>query len=344
MSESNRQILLASRPTGWVEPSNFKLVETPVPAIADGQVLVRNHWLSLDPYMRGRMNDTKSYAAPVNLGDVMIGGTAGEVVASKNPKFAVGDKVVGMLGWQLYGVSDGTQLMKVDDRHIPLSAYLGPVGMPGVTAWYGLMDICQPKAGETVVVTAASGAVGSVVGQLAKMKGCRAVGIAGGPDKCRYVVDELGFDACVDYKAGNLWKDIKAATPDGIDCLFENVGGEIFDTLLGRMNAFSRIALCGLISQYNSEPHAMKNIGSVLINRIRMQGFIVSEHMERWPVALQELGQGVATGKIKYRETVAQGLENAPQAFIGLLKGANLPNPLPASGERGLVLLGFCDE
>ena len=328
MSDTNKQILLASRPTGWVEESNFKLVETPVPQIADGQVLVRNHFLSLDPYMRGRMNDAKSYAAPVNLGDVMVGGTAGEVVASKNPKFAVGDKVVGYLGWQLYGVSDGAMLMKVDDRHIPLSAYLGSVGMPGVTAWYGLMDICQPKPGETVVVTAASGAVGSVVGQLAKMKGCRAVGIAGGAEKCRYVVDELGFDACVDYKAGNLWKDIKAATPNGIDCLFENVGGEIFDTLLGRMNAFSRIAVCGLISQYNSEPHAMKNIGSVLINRIKMQGFIVSEHMERWPVALAELGQGVATGKIKYRETVAQGLENAPQAFIGLLKGANLGKQL----------------
>jgi NADPH-dependent curcumin reductase CurA len=328
MSETNKQILLASRPTGWVEEANFKLAETPVPAIADGQVLVRNHWLSLDPYMRGRMNDAKSYAAPVNLGDVMVGGTAGEVVASKNPKFAVGDKVVGMLGWQLYGVSDGTMLMKVDDRQIPLSAYLGTVGMPGVTAWYGLMDICQPKPGETVVVTAASGAVGSVVGQLAKMKGCRAVGIAGGAEKCRYVVDELGFDACVDYKAGKLWKDIKEATPKGIDCLFENVGGEIFDTLLGRMNAFSRIALCGLIAQYNTEPWPMKNVGSVLINRIKMQGFIVSEHMERWPVALQELGQGVATGKIKYRETIAQGLENAPKAFIGLLKGANLGKQL----------------
>ena len=328
MTETNKQILLASRPTGWVEEANFKLVETPVPQIADGQVLVRNHWLSLDPYMRGRMNDAKSYAAPVNLGDVMVGGTAGEVVASKNPKFAVGEKVVGYLGWQLYGVSDGAMLMKVDDRHIPLSAYLGSVGMPGVTAWYGLMDICAPKSGETVVVTAASGAVGSVVGQLAKMKGCRAVGIAGGAEKCRYVVDELGFDACVDYKAGNLWKDIKEATPKGIDCLFENVGGEIFDTLLGRMNAFSRIALCGLISQYNSEPHAMKNVGSVLVNRIKLQGFIVSEHMERWPVALQELGQGVATGRIKYRETVAQGLENAPKAFIGLLKGANLGKQL----------------
>ena len=328
MTEMNKQILLASRPAGWVEEANFRLVETPVPQIADGQVLVRNHFLSLDPYMRGRMNDAKSYAAPVNLGDVMVGGTAGKVVESKNPKFKVGDKVVGYLGWQLYGVSDGAMLMKVDDRLIPLSAYLGSVGMPGVTAWYGLMDICAPKAGETVVVTAASGAVGSVVGQLAKMKGCRAVGIAGGAEKCRYVVDELGFDACVDYKAGNLWKDIKAATPQGIDCLFENVGGEIFDTLLGRMNPFARIAVCGLIAQYNSAPYPMKNIGSVLVNRIKMQGFIVSEHMERWPVALAELGQGVATGKIKYRETVAQGLENAPKAFIGLLKGANLGKQL----------------
>jgi hypothetical protein len=328
MSETNRQILLASRPTGWVEESNFRLVESPLPQIADGQVLVRNHFLSLDPYMRGRMNDAKSYAQPVKLGDVMVGGTAGEVIESKHPKFRVGDKVVGYLGWQLYGVSDGAMLQKVDDRVIPLSAYLGPVGMPGVTAWYGLMDICQPKAGETVVVTAASGAVGSVVGQLAKMKGCRAVGVAGGAEKCRYVVDELGFDACVDYKAGKLWQDIKAATPDGIDCLFENVGGEIFDTLLGRMNAFSRIALCGLIAQYNTEPYPMRNIGSVLINRIKMQGFIVSEHLERWPVALAELGQGVAGGKIKYRETVAQGLENAPQAFIGMLKGANLGKQL----------------
>jgi NADPH-dependent curcumin reductase CurA len=258
----------------------------------------------------------------------MVGGTVGEVVQTRNPKFKSGDKVVGYLGWQLYGVSDGAMLQKVDDRHIPLSTYLGTVGMPGVTAWYGLMDICQPKAGETVVVTAASGAVGSVVGQLAKMQGCRAVGIAGGAEKCRYVVDALGFDACVDYKAGNLWKDIKEATPQGIDCLFENVGGEIFDTLLGRMNAFSRIAVCGLIAQYNSEPYPMKNVGSVLVNRIRMQGFIVSEHMERWPVALQELGQGVASGRIKYRESVAQGLANAPKAFIGMLKGENFGKQL----------------
>jgi len=323
MSETNLQVLLASRPTGWVEESNFNIVQTAIPEPKDGEVLVRNHYLSLDPYMRGRMNDTKSYAAAVEIGAVMVGGTVGEVVISKNPAFKMGDKVSGFFGWQLYGISDGTMLQKVDDSKVPLSAYLGVLGMPGVTAWYGLMDICAPKPGETVVVTAASGAVGSVVGQLAKIHGARAVGIAGGAEKCRYVVDELGFDACIDYKAGKLWGDLKEATPKGIDCLFENVGGQIFDTLLGRMNPFSRIAVCGLISQYNSEPYGMKNIGSVLINRIKMQGFIVSEHLPRWPVALKELGTEVAAGRIKYRESVAHGLRKAPEAFIGLLKGQN---------------------
>lgn len=324
----NRQIVLASRPTGWVSEANFRLLEAPMPSPGEGQVLVRNLWLSLDPYMRGRMNEGRSYAKPVELGDVMVGGTAGEVLESRHPNFQPGDKVVGYLGWQLYAVADGPVLQKVDDRIIALSAYLGPVGMPGVTAWYGLNDICQPKSGETVVVTAAAGAVGSVVGQLAKLRGCRAVGVAGGPEKCRYVVEDLGFDACLDYQAGALVQQIKEALPQGIDCLFENVGGEVFDALLARMNAFSRIALCGLISQYNSEPYAMKNIGSVLVNRIRMQGFIVSEHLDRWPVALQELAAAVASGKLKYRETIAQGLENAPQAFIGMLKGANLGKQL----------------
>ena len=328
MTERNRQILLASRPVAWVEENNFRLVESDIPEPKEGEVLVRNHYLSLDPYMRGRMNDAKSYAQPVQIGEVMVGGTVGEVVKSNNPKFKPGDTVVGYLGWQLYGVSDGGMLQKVDASRVPLSAYLGVLGMPGVTAWVGLMDICAPKAGETVVVTAASGAVGSVVGQLAKIHGCRAVGIAGGAEKCRYVVEELGFDACIDYKAGKLWPDLKEATPKGIDCLFENVGGEIFDTLLGRMNAFSRIAVCGLISQYNSAPYPMKNIGSVLINRIRMQGFIVSEHLPRWPVALQELAGHVASGRIKYRESVAQGLEQAPAAFIGMLKGENFGKQL----------------
>jgi len=326
--ETNQKIVLASRPAAWVEESNFRLEQGPVPQPGDNQVLVRNEWLSLDPYMRGRMSDAKSYAKSVEIGEVMVGGCAGEVVTSKHSKFAPGDKVVGALGWQLYGIADGGALQKVDASMIPLSAYLGPVGMPGVTAWVGLNDICAPKEGETVVVTAASGAVGSVVGQLAKLKGARAVGIAGGAEKCRYVVEELGFDACIDYKAGNLRGDLKTATPKGIDCLFENVGGEIFDTLLGRMNPFARIAVCGLIAQYNSAPYPMQNIGSVLINRIRMQGFIVSDDMNRWPPALKELGGLVASGRLKYRETVADGLAAAPAAFISLLKGGNFGKQL----------------
>jgi NADPH-dependent curcumin reductase len=325
----NKRIVLASRPKGWVTEDNFRLESAPVAQPKDGEVLVKSLWLSLDPYMRGRMNDTKSYAAKQELGEVMIGGTVGEVVESKNPKFAAGDKVLGMLGWQQYGLSSGAGLNKIDASRVPMQAFLGVLGMPGVTAWVGLLDICQPKAGETVVVSAASGAVGSVVGQIAKLKGCRAVGIAGGKAKCDYVVKELGFDACVDYKAGKLKDDLKAAAPDGIDCYFENVGGEILDAALARMNAFSRIAVCGLISQYNvTEPYGVKNFGSILTNRIKVQGFIVSDRMELWPKALPELIGWVAAGKIKYRESVAQGLENAPQAFIGLLKGENFGKQL----------------
>jgi NADPH-dependent curcumin reductase len=325
----NLRVLLASRPTGWVSEDNFRIESVPVPQPRDGEVLVKNAWLSLDPYMRGRMNEGKSYAARQEIGEVMIGGTVGEVIESKHPKFAKGDQVLGMLGWQQYGVSDGKGLNKVDASRVPLSAYLGVLGMPGVTAWVGLLDICQPKAGETVLVSAASGAVGSVVGQIAKLKGCRAVGIAGGKAKCDYVVNELGFDACVDYKAGRLNDDLKAALPNGVDCYFENVGGEILDAVLRRMNAFSRIAVCGLISQYNAtEPYGVKALQSILTNRIRMQGFIVSDRMELWPKALPDLVGWVAGGKIKYRETIAHGLENAPKAFIGLLKGENLGKQL----------------
>jgi NADPH-dependent curcumin reductase CurA len=325
----NKRVLLASRPTGWVTEDNFRIDSAPVPKPKDGEVLVKNLWLSLDPYMRGRMNDTKSYAAKQELGEVMIGGTVGEVIESKNPKFAVGDKVVGMFGWQQYGLSSGAGLNKIDASRVPMSAFLGVLGMPGVTAWIGLLDICQPKAGETVVVSSASGAVGSVVGQIAKIKGCRAVGIAGGKAKCDYVVKELGFDACVDYKAGRLDDDLKAALPKGIDCYFENVGGEILDSALRRMNAFSRIAVCGLISQYCvTQPYGVKNFASILTNRIKVQGFIVSDRMELWAQALPELIGWVASGKIKYRETVAQGLENAPKAFIGLLKGENFGKQL----------------
>jgi NADPH-dependent curcumin reductase CurA len=308
-------------------------VETP--PLQDGQVLVRHHYLSLDPYMRGRMNDSKSYAAPQALGTPMIGGTVGEVVESRNPRFAVGDHVVGIGGWQQYAVVDAAQmgfLRKVDTTHIPLSAYLGPVGMPGVTAWYGLMRICEPKAGETVVVSAASGAVGSVVGQLAKARGCRAVGIAGGPEKCGYVVSELGFDACIDYKAHanarSLALALKEAAPDGVDGYFENVGGMVLDAVLTRMNAFGRIALCGMIAGYDGQPMALANPALLLTQRLKLQGFIVGEHMEVWPEALAELGKGVATGKIKYRETVAQGIEAAPEAFLGLLKGKNFGKQL----------------
>ena len=328
MTQTNRQILLVSRPTGAASADNFRLVETPLAPLAPGQVRVRNHYLSLDPYMRGRMNDAKSYAAPQALDEVMIGGTAGEVVESLNPKFKPGDKVTGMFGWQEFGTSDGTGLVAVDTTHVPLSAYLGPVGMPGVTAWYGLNRIIAPKAGETIAVSAASGAVGSVVGQLAKRAGCRVVGIAGGAEKCRYVVETLGFDACVDYKAGKLHEDLKAATPNGVDGYFENVGGDVLDETLLRMNAFGRIALCGMIAGYDGKPLPLKYPALILTQRLLVQGFIVTEHLDLWPQALAELGALVAQKQLAYRETIADGLENAPAAFLGLLKGRNFGKQL----------------
>jgi NADPH-dependent curcumin reductase len=331
----NRQLLLASRPEGEPTAANFRLVDTPLPDLQDGQVLVRHHYLSLDPYMRGRMNDSKSYAASQPLDAVMIGGTAGEVVASKSANFKAGDKVVGMGGWQEYAVVEASQrgvLQKVDTSHIPLSAYLGAVGMPGVTAWYGLTQIIAPKAGETLVVSAASGAVGGAFGQLAKVRGCRAVGLAGGPDKCRYVTEELGFDECIDYKAHpdmkSLLRALKDACPNGVDGYFENVGGMILDAVMLRTNAFARIAMCGMIAGYNGAPMPMANPALILVNRLKLEGFIVSEHMQLWPEALKELGTLVATGKLKYRETIAQGLASAPAAFIGLLKGKNFGKQL----------------
>ena len=329
---TNRQFLLVSRPTGEPTRDNFKLIETPIPELADGQVLIRHHYLSLDPYMRGRMDDKRSYAPPQKLNDVMIGGTAGEVIASRSPSFAVGDQVVGMGGWQEYFAGDGRGFRKVDTSHIPLQAYLGAVGMPGVTAWYGLLKVCAAQAGQTITVSAASGAVGSIVGQLAKVKGCRAVGFAGGPDKCRYVIDELGFDACIDYKAHgdpkSLHAALKDATPDGLDAHFENVGGTILDAVMVRMNDFGRIAMCGMISGYNGDPIPMKFPSLILTSRLTVQGFIVSEHLDQWPAALSELGSLVASGRIKYRESIAQGLESAPEAFFGLLKGRNFGKQL----------------
>ncbi len=332
---TNRQILLDNRPQGEATLANFKLVENQTPALQDGQVLVRHHYLSLDPYMRGRMNDSKSYAACQPLGEVFQGGTVGEVTESRHPKFAVGDKVVGFGGWQEYSVVDARQpgtLKKVDTTHVPLSHYLGAVGMPGVTAWYGLNKIIAPKAGETLTITAASGAVGSAFGALAKARGCRVVGIAGGPDKCKYVTDELGFDACIDYRqhpdVKSMSAALKAACPKGIDGHFENVGGYILDAVMLRTNAFARIAMCGMIAGYDGQPLPMQNPALLLVNRIKLEGFIVSEHMEVWPEALAELGQLVGTGKLRPRETIAQGIESAPQAFLGLLKGKNFGKQL----------------
>lgn len=332
---ANRQIVLDNRPEGEAVASNFKLVTGDTPALADGQILVRHHYLSLDPYMRGRMNDSKSYAEPQPLGEVMIGGTVGEVVESKHPKFSVGDQVVGMGGWQEYSVVDGNapgMLRKVDTTHVPLSYYLGAVGMPGVTAWYGLTQIIKPKAGDTLVISAATGAVGSAFVALGKARDCRVVGIAGGPEKCAYAVDELGFDACIDYRQHpdikTMAKALKDACPKGIDGHFENVGGYILDAVMLRTNAFARIALCGMIAGYDGQPMPLQNPAMMLVNRLKLEGFIVSEHMELWPQALQELGTLVAQGKLKPRESIAQGIESAPEAFLGLLKGKNFGKQL----------------
>ena len=331
----NKQILLVSRPTGEPTLENFRLVETPLVPLADGEVRVRHHYLSLDPYMRGRMNEGASYAEAQRLNEVMIGGTVGEVVESRSAHFRVGDHVVGMGGWQQYQRVDGSQrgaLRKVDSTQIPLSAYLGVLGMPGVTAWYGLGQVIGPKAGETVVVSAASGAVGSVVGQLARLRGCRAVGIAGGGEKCRAVVDDFGFDACIDYRqhpdVKSLASALAEACPNGIDGCFENVGGWILDAVMRRCNAYARIAVCGLIAGYNGEPIPMSAPQLILVKRMKVEGFIVSEHLALWPAALGELGVLLASGRLQYRESIAQGIESAPAAFIGLLKGRNFGKQL----------------
>ena len=324
----NRQILLVSRPAAAASAENFRLVETTLPPLAEGQILVRNHYLSLDPYMRGRMNAGPSYAPPQPLDAVMQGGTAGVVEQSRNPAFTPGDQVVGALGWQEYAVTDGATLRRVDTAHVPLQAYLGAAGMPGVTAWYGLNHICAPKPGQTLVVSAASGAVGSVVGQLARRAGCRAIGIAGGPDKCAFVTNELGFDACLDYKAGNLPAALQAAAPDGVDAYFDNVGGDILNTVMARMNPHGRIAICGAIAGYDGQPLTMAEPRLILTLRLLLQGFIVSEHMDLWPQALAELAQSIAGDQLRYRETIATGLDSAVAAFLGLLRGQNFGKQL----------------
>jgi NADPH-dependent curcumin reductase len=334
--ENNKQVVLASRPQAAVTPDNFRVVEAPIPTPGEGEVLVRNVWLSLDPYMRGRMNDVKSYAPSVAIGAVMVGQTVGEVVESRHPGFKNGDKVLTGTGWQLYGVARGKELMLVDASRVPASYYLGILGMPGMTAWFGLFEIGKPKQGETVVVSAASGAVGSVVGQLAKSEGCRVVGIAGGRRKCDYVVDELGFDACVDYKAGKLHEDLRAACPKGIDVDFENVGGEIMDEVFMRLNFEARVVLCGMISQYDNAGAEWKgqvNFNQLLMSRATVKGFIVSDHLDMFPAGAEYLGKLFADGKLQYDETIVEGFENALDALHKLFTGGNTGKLLVHVGD-----------
>lgn len=325
----NHRIVLASRPEGRPEAANFRAETAPVPVPGDGQLLCRTLYLSLDPYMRGRMSAAKSYAQPVEIGAVMVGGTVAEVVASNNPKHAVGDVVVGYGGWQEYWLSDGTGLRTVNPDLAPVSTAVGVLGMPGMTAYTGLLNIGKPQPGETVVVAAASGAVGSVVGQIAKVKGCRAVGIAGGPEKCRYVVDELGFDACVDHRAPDFRDQLAAACPKGIDVYFENVGGKVLEAVLGLLNPFARMPVCGLIANYNltalpDGPDKMPLLmRQVLTQRLTLRGFIVWDYADQEQEFLSAVSGWIKEGKVKYREDVVDGLANAPEAFINMLDGGN---------------------
>lgn len=325
----NKGFVLASRPQGEADASNFRFFEAPAPTPGPGQVLVRHHYLSLDPYMRGRMDEGRSYAASQKLGEPMIGGTVGEVVASNNPRFVVGARVVGQGGWQLYGLSDGADLYEIPAVGAPIQAFLGPLGMPGVTAWHGVRKILDPQPGQTLVVSAATGAVGTVVGQLAKARGARVVGVAGGPRKCAYATGELGFDACVDHRSATFEADLAAATPAGVDHLFENVGGAPFRFASRRMNDFGRVAICGLIASYEGrDPTRLDDLRLVLVRRILIQGFIVMDHMGEWPQAISELAGLAATGALKWRESVADGIERAPAAFLGMLRGENFGKQL----------------
>ena len=329
-STTNRQILLASRPVGAPTASNFALAQTALPVAGPGQVLLRTVYLSLDPYMRGRMSDAASYAAAAALNAPMVGATVCRVADSQHPDFAEGDWVLAYTGWQDYALSDGTGLTKLDAHMARPSYALGVLGMPGFTAYMGLLDIGAPKAGETVVVAAATGAVGSVVGQIAKLKGCRVVGIAGGADKCRSAVQELGFDACIDHHSPDLATQLAAACPEGIDVYFENVGGKVFEAVLPLLNTGARVPVCGLIAHYNAtalpdgpdrSPLLMRTL---LTKRIRMQGFIIfDDYGHRYPEFLKDMGQWLTEGKVRFREDMVDGLENAPQAFIGLLEGKN---------------------
>ena len=329
MTETAERIVLASRPVGEPTPDNFRLETLPIPEPGPGQMLLRTLWLSLDPYMRGRMSDAPSYAKPVGIGEVMEGGTVSEVVASNVSRFAKGDIVVGRTGWQTHALSDGSGIQKVDPARAPIQTALGVLGMPGMTAYMGLVEIGKPAAGETLVVAAASGAVGSVVGQIGRIKGARAVGIAGGPDKCRYVTEGLGFDACIDHKAPDFAARLAAVCPKGIDVYFENVGGAVFEAVFPLLNPFARIPVCGLISMYNATslspgpillPQLMR---AILTKRLTLRGFIVSDFIGRSGDFMHDVSAWIGEGRVKYREDVVEELENAPRALIGLLRGQN---------------------
>jgi NADPH-dependent curcumin reductase CurA len=327
----NRQILLASRPKGAPSESDFKLVETPVPEPKDGEVLVRALYLSLDPYMRGRMSDRASYAKPVQLGEVMTGGVVGRVVASRNGKFREGDIVEGILGWQDYAISNGKGLRKIDPGLAPVSTAVGVLGMPGLTAYFAFLDLGRPKPGETVVVSAASGAVGGLVGQIAKLKGCRAVGTAGSDVKTAYCVQELGYDACINYHTTkDLAADFKAACPDGIDVYFDNVGGTVTDTVFPQLNLRCRVIICGQISQYNLDKPELgpRLLWNMIRTRGRIEGFLVWDYAERYQEGLSQLAAWIKEGKLKYKEDITPGLENAPRKLIGLLQGENFGKTL----------------
>ncbi|HXX39583.1 MAG TPA: NADP-dependent oxidoreductase [bacterium] len=320
----NRQIVLKSYPAGMPTGANFAMIESPVPEPGDHEVLTRALWLSLDPYMRGRMSDRKSYAPSVPLGDVMVARTVSRVVLSRDSRFVPGDIVVAPGGWQDYAALPAASLRKLDPALAPVSTALGVLGMPGMTAYVGLLDIARPRASDTVVVSAASGAVGSVVGQIARLKGCRVVGVAGGAAKCRYVVDELGFDACVDHRAAGLGDALALACPNGIDVYFENVDGIVQQAVWPLLNDFARVPVCGLIAQYNdAEPRPGPSLASVLTKRLTVRGFIVSDYGDRWDEFFRDMSAWVSEGRIKYREDVVEGLEHAPEAFIGLLQGRN---------------------
>src|SRR6202140_3331896 len=337
MSPQAKRVVLVSRPVGEPKASDFRVEEGAIPTLGEGQVLLRTIWLSLDPYMRGRMSDGPSYAAPVPIGGVMEGGTVCEVIASNNPGFAKGDIVLSRAGWQTHALSDGKDLRKVDPSLGPVSAAVGVLGMPGMTAYTGLLDIGKPQAGETVVVAAASGAVGSAVGQIAKIKGARAGGSAGGKDKCDYVRGELGFDDCLDHRDPDLALRLKEACPKGIDVYFENVGGAVFEAVFPLLNAFARVPVCGLIAHYNdTEASAPKwasaMMRNVLTKRLNIRGFIVSDFAARHGGFLRDMSGWVREGKVKHKEFVTEGLDSAPAAFMGLLKGANFGKQLVRVG------------